>query len=157
VGRLLGRTHPRIIHPSTHKQNAHPTGKMDKHFPGNDLYEKLIAAKQGDREPLEEVGQANRTARQPLVGPGPVGEVDRLAAVGDLGGFPHDLDDRVPVFLADRHEHPRHHAEPIGACLDAWNQGCWSEVWLMTNSVMTLIPQGDCVVQTTVMRRLRAI
>ena len=24
MGRLLGRTHPRIIHPSTHKQNAHP-------------------------------------------------------------------------------------------------------------------------------------
>ena len=41
-----------------------------------------------------------------------VPEEERPLAVGrDVGRLPHDLDDRVPVLLADRHEHPRHQGE----------------------------------------------
>ena len=30
--------------------------------------------------------------------------------------------------------------EPGGACRAAWNQGCWSDVWLITSSVTTRMP-----------------
>jgi len=40
VGRLLGRTHPRIIHPSTHKQNAHPRDSWSEVGSIHDLTQK---------------------------------------------------------------------------------------------------------------------
>ena len=41
-----------------------------------------------------------------------VAEEEGPLAVGrDVGRLPHDLDDRVPVLLADRHEHPGHQRE----------------------------------------------
>ena len=33
-------------------------------------------------------------------------------------------------------------AEPGFAARARWNQGCWSEVWLMTSSVMTRRPRS---------------
>ena len=32
--------------------------------------------------------------------------------------------------------------DPGGACRAAWNQGCWSEVWLITSSVTTRMPRS---------------
>src|SRR6185369_2742010 len=50
---------------------------------------------------------------------------------------------RVPLYLSSLslHTYQLRFSEPGGAVRAAWNQGCWSEVWLITSSVMTLRPR----------------
>ena len=64
--------------------------------------------------------------------PGPVGFFgvgeDDAGVFVELVGVAPDVDSRA-------------RANPAGARRARWNQGCWSEVWLMTSSIITCMPR----------------
>ena len=77
-------------------------------------------------EAVPEIGLGDRV-------PGPV----RL-----LGVEEDDARVRVASGRCRTRRRSRASASPAGAWRARWNQGCWSEVWLMTSSVMTRSPRA---------------